>query len=149
MFFQVVFGGLGCPGQKTTFVQETAVLFALPPSTARPRNQEFLEQVWFLGLRAPGLQKTSWPNERWRIPLLCPAVAGQRAPCCSGRSQNVSGSFVCKGRLRSIPPREPAGPQILEAPVTLALLRRWRAAQTNSAPWGEGRDCHSRRTSPP
>ena len=85
------------------------VLFALPPSTARPTNQEFLEQVWFLGLRAPGLQKTSWPNERWRIPLLCPAVAGQRTPCCSGAEPKRFRLLRLQRPTQIDPPREPAG----------------------------------------
>ena len=37
MFFQVVFGGLGCPGQKTTFVQGFVCLAAFDGKANKAR----------------------------------------------------------------------------------------------------------------
>ena len=62
-------GSLGYQGQKTTLFAENAGLLALPPSAARPINQSFPEQAWFLGLVTPGLQKTTWPKKHYGIPL--------------------------------------------------------------------------------
>ena len=66
------FGGLGYHSPKSTQFQETSGLLALPPSAARPKNNHFLKNMWFVGLGAPGLQKTTWPKSNVGIPLRNP-----------------------------------------------------------------------------
>jgi len=136
MFFRVVFGGFGCPGQKTTVVH---VLLALPPSTATPTNQQFPEKVWH-----PRPPKNLLANEHWRIPLLRPAVVGQRSLCCSGAEPKRFRLLRLQRPTQVAPVSPPenangnAASPATEAPVTLALRAGAPACRLNSAPGGKG-----------
>ncbi len=66
---QVVFGGLGYQGQKTTHFSEKSGVLALPPKAAGPKNKVLLENVWLFGLGAQGLQKNTRPKKHHGIPL--------------------------------------------------------------------------------
>ena len=66
---QWFFGGLGHQGRKTKHVPEHRGFVALPPKAARPNNHDFQENVWLFGLGAPGLQKNTWPQKHFGIPL--------------------------------------------------------------------------------
>ncbi len=65
----VFVGGLGYPGQTTTYFLEKSGLLALPPKAARPENHLFLENVWCFGIGTPGLQKVTLLKKHFGIPL--------------------------------------------------------------------------------
>ena len=152
MFFRVVFGGLGCPGQKTTVVQETHVLLALPPSTARPTNQQFPEKVWH-----PRPPKNLLAKRTLEDPSVAPSRRGAaHSVLLRGGAKTFPPPSFAKADSDRSPPVSPpenangnAASPATEAPVTLALRAGAPACRPNSAPWGKGRDCHSRRMSPP
>ncbi len=54
-------------GQNPTHFQEESGSLALLPKAARPTNRSLLENVWCLGLGAPGLQKSTWPKKHFRV----------------------------------------------------------------------------------
>jgi hypothetical protein len=85
----VLFWGLGHRGQKTTLAHEKHGCLALPPSAARPNNNSVSDDLWFWGLGAPGLQKNTWPQNRFGIPLTL--RKGQRNGLIIGLRVN----FIC------------------------------------------------------
>jgi hypothetical protein len=52
------FGGLGYQGQKTTLVQENRGLLALPLKAARPKKQDYPENVRVLAVVPQASKKT-------------------------------------------------------------------------------------------
>ncbi len=67
---RLLFGGRGQQRHTNTHFPDNIVVLALPPSAARPKTHDVPETVWFVGLGMPGLQKNTWPNKHFGIPLV-------------------------------------------------------------------------------
>ncbi len=73
----VIWGIWEAPGapetlQKTTHFQKKSGVCWPCQKAARPKKHVFTENVWFVGLGARGLQKSTWPKKHFGIPLsLC------------------------------------------------------------------------------
>ncbi len=69
----MVFWRPGVPRQKNTHsLKKNSGRLALPPSAARPRNHNVLENVWLFGRGTSGLQKTTLAKNNFGIPLIQP-----------------------------------------------------------------------------